>query len=49
MGRKDSQLIQILDNETIDDSFKKRYFLKIHHQQAANLKDFDQKNWIHIR
>ena len=30
------------DNETLDNSFIKRDFLKICHQQAANLNDSDQ-------
>ena len=34
--------IQLKDNEIFDNSITKRDFLKIYHQQAANLNDFDQ-------
>ena len=33
---------QLIDNEKIDNSIIKKDFLKIYHQQAANLNDFDQ-------
>ena len=33
---------QIIDNEITDNSITKRDFLKIYHQQAANLNDWDQ-------
>ena len=32
----------LIDNETIDNSIRKRDFLKIYHQQAADLGDSDQ-------
>ena len=32
----------LIDNETIDNSIKKRDFLKVYHQQAAILNDSDQ-------
>ena len=35
---------QLIHNEIIDNSIKKRDFLKIYHQQAANLNDSDQNN-----
>ena len=33
---------QLIDNETIDNSIIKRDFLKIYHQQGANLDNSDQ-------
>ena len=37
-----SEVFQITDNEPIDHSIVKRNFLKIYHQQGANLNDPDQ-------
>ena len=34
---------QLIDNETNDNSIIKRDFLKVYHQQAANLYDSDKK------
>ena len=36
------QDIQVIDNGTIGNSFKKRDFMIIYHQQAANLNDSDE-------
>ena len=41
MSLEDFQLLNLI-NELIDNSIIKRGFLKIYHQQAANLNDFDQ-------
>ena len=37
-----SECFQLLDDEPIDNSFKKRNFLIIYHQQRADLNDCDQ-------
>ena len=34
---------QLLDNEAIDSSFIERDFLKVYHQQGANLNNPDEK------
>ena len=40
---------QLLDNEPIDTSIVKRYFLKVYHQQEAQLKHSDQNNELFFR
>ena len=36
------ETFELVDNETIDNSSKKRDILKVSHQQGANLNDFHQ-------
>ena len=36
------EFFQLLDNEPLDNSVNKRDFLKVYHQQGANLNDSDQ-------
>ena len=37
-----SEDFQLIDNEPIDDSIIKRDYLKVYHQQGANLNDSNQ-------